>query len=306
MPAKAFRFKCYLCFMIEYIDRQSGEIKYEIPPGSAYLRFLYDSKLGSKAVLPLAKRKWLSRWYGRKMNRARSTRRIADFVREMNIDMSEAEKNLSEFRSFNEFFYRKLKPGSRPIADGLVSPGDGKILAFENVAAAGKFFVKGSSFTLTSFFRDAQLAEKYAAYSMAILRLAPNDYHRYHFPYGGVPSDSKKIKGHLLSVSPIALAKNFTRVFLENKREICVLKTERDDVVICPVGATMVGSIHSTYQPEVAVERGEEMGYFSFGGSTVVVLFSPRQFRFNQDLLKNTGNGYETYLRMGEQIAEEV
>jgi phosphatidylserine decarboxylase len=279
----------------------------ERPPGEEVLRFLYNNPFGEKIVLPIAKQKFISKWYGKIMDSPKSRNRIEPFVKSLNIDMSEAQKSISEFKSFNDFFYRKLKPGTRKIGEGLVSPGDGKILAFKNVSEVNSFFVKGEKFSLKEFLQDDGLAEEYKEASMIILRLAPNDYHRYHFPYEGTPSESKSVEGVYYSVSPISLEKKFTKVFSKNKKEICKLKTEdKGEILIIPVGATMVGSLNATFQPHSLVKKGEEMGYFAFGGSTVVLLFSANSFELDEDLIDNTKSQLETGVKMGERIGREI
>ncbi|WP_377716225.1 archaetidylserine decarboxylase [Pseudofulvibacter geojedonensis] len=290
---------------ITFLDRTTGKTITETPPSEGLLKFLYDNPFGKTAVLPLAKRKLISEIYGRKMNKAASTKKITGFVNQLGIDMSESVKSIEEFTSFNDFFYRKLKPNARPIGSGFVSPGDGKLLAFENVSDVHNFFVKGRKFTLPEFLNDANLAEKHKDSSMLILRLAPNDYHRYHFPYAGTPSEMTKIKGHYYSVSPYALASNFTKVFCENKREYCLLDTpDKGEMVIAPVGATMVGSIIETYHANQPVKKGDEMGYFAFGGSTIVVLVNKNKLTIDADILENTRNKIETFVKMGETIGQ--
>ncbi len=291
---------------IKFIDRSTKEIKSESPPAEGLLKFLYDNPFGKTAVLPIAKRKFISEIYGKKMDKPSSTQKIQEFVDELGIDMSESVKPISDFTSFNDFFYRKLKPSARPIEKGLVSPGDGRLLAFEKVSDLKHFFVKGNQFTLGSFLQNKEMADKYADYALTILRLAPNDYHRFHFPYAGIPSEIKQIKGSYFSVSPYALANNFVRVFCENKREICILETEnKGDIVLVPIGATMVGSILETYIPNQSINKGDEMGYFAFGGSTVVMLTDNNHFTIDSDLLENTKNKMETFVKMGEKIGTE-
>ncbi|MEN0047311.1 MAG: phosphatidylserine decarboxylase [Bacteroidota bacterium] len=288
---------------IKYIHRKTGEIQIEAPPAEGLLNFLYNNSFGKIAILPFAKRKIISEIYGRRMDRPSSVEKIKDFVEELNIDMSESQKSISEFTSFNDFFYRKLKPEVRPIGDGFISPGDGRLLAFENISEVQSFFVKGQEFTLRSFLNNTELAKKYENASLLILRLAPNDYHRFHFPYQGIPSETSRIKGSYYSVSPYALANNFARVFCENKRELCILKTtEKGDILLVPIGATMVGSIIETYEPQQAIEKGDEMGYFAFGGSTIVVLVDRNHLKIDSDILKNTKNRMETFVKMGEKI----
>jgi phosphatidylserine decarboxylase len=288
---------------IKFIDRKSGNIITETPPGEVFLKLLYNNPFGKTALLPIAKRKFLSAWYGAKMNRSSSVKKIKGFIKQLDINIDEAEKSISDFTSFNDFFYRKLKPSARPVEDGFVSPGDGKMLAFENIADIHNFFVKGREFTLKEFLGNEKLAEEHKNSSLIILRLAPNDYHRYHFPYSGTPSKMTKIKGDYFSVSPYALASNFTKVFCENKREYCILSSEeKGDIIVAPVGATMVGTIIETYKPDESILKGDEMGYFAFGGSTIVLLVNKDKLKIDTDIIENTKNRIETFVKMGEKI----
>ena len=290
---------------IQYIDRKTGALCEERPPAEKYIRFLYQSPLGKLPLELLVRRKFLSAWYGRQMDKEKSSKKIADFVAAYHIDMSEALRSVEEFENFNAFFCRKLHPSARPIGEGLVSPADGKLLAFEHIDELRAFFVKGQAFNLKRFLGNEALAERYAKGSLLIIRLAPHDYHRYHFPYAGQAEEAQQILGRYYSVSPYALARNFVKVFCENKRAYSILKTaDRGDILLAPVGATMVGSIHFSYPPNARLEKGQEMGYFAFGGSTVVMLLEPGQFELSADLLENSRRGMETAVRMGEQIGE--
>ncbi len=288
---------------IKYIDRQSGQLITENPPGEGYLKFLYHNPFGKLALHLVVKRKFLSSWYGSIKDKPKSVEAIQEFVDDLNIDMNEAVRPIEEYNSFNEFFYRKLKPEARPIGEGLVSPADAKLIAFEDVDEVNKFFVKGQRFTLKEYFQSEMLANQYENASLFIFRLAPNDYHRYHFPFSGMVSESTKIKGRYFSVSPYALAANFTKVFCENKREYLTLATEeKGEIILSPVGATMVGTIHETFTPNTHVKKGDEMGYFAFGGSTVVMLVDKSKVTIDPDILENTKNKIETAVKMGERI----
>lgn len=290
---------------IKFIDRKSGKTQLETPPGEGFLKLLYNNPFGKIALLPLVKRKFLSEWYGRKMSKPSSVKKIPSFISDLNIDISEAKKKVKDFTSFNDFFYRELKSEARPIENNFVSPGDGKLLAFEDVADVHDFFIKGRKFTLKEFLNNDTLAKQYKNASLFILRLAPNDYHRFHFPYDGIPSETTKIKGDYLSVSPYALANNFTKVFCENKREFCSLSTKnKGNILLIPVGATMVGTIIETYTPNSEVKKGDEMGYFAFGGSTIAILVDKTKIKMDSDILQNTKNKIETFVKMGEKIAE--
>jgi len=292
---------------IKYINRYNGSIEFENPPGEVSLNFLYNSLLGKSIALPLLKRKFISDQFGKYMSSSISKSRIKPFVDSLQIDMSESEKEIEDFKSFNDFFYRKLKSSSRIIGDGLISPGDGRLFAFNSVSEVRNIYIKGERFSLLKFLKSEKLAQEFENSSIIILRLAPNDYHRYHFPFQGVPSISEKLEGRYYSVSPIALRNSFSKVFHDNKKEICRLVTSvGSHMLIVPVGATMVGSINSTYIANNFVEKGEEMGYFAFGGSTIVLLIDRAYFKLDDDLLFNTKNQLETKVRMGESIGHQV
>lgn len=289
---------------ISYIDRKSGELRQENVPGVGIINWMYATGSGKLALHLLFKRKLVSALGGWYMNTRHSAKRILSFVEEHGIDINECKTNpVSDFKTFNDFFYRKLKPSVRPIGEHLVSPADGKILVFPTMKDVKTFFIKGSEFTLNRFLQNDELAIKYAGGSMAIVRLAPPDYHRYHFPASGIASESTKIGGHYFSVSPLAL-RGSLEILCENKREYCTLATkEYGDMLIADVGATMVGSIIQTYSPG-QVKKGDEKGYFAFGGSTLVLLFEKDNIEFDNDLISNTKKGLETTVRVGETIAQ--
>ncbi len=288
---------------ISYIDRKDGRVKTEKVPGEKTIRWLYYHPLGKITLNLLLKRKFVSAWAGNYMNTRRSAKRIQSFARANGIDLSEYEFSANgSYKTFNQFFYRRLKPGVRPVGERVVSPADGKILAFQKIDDLATFFVKGLDFTLRSFLQDTSLAQKYRNGSMAIVRLAPADYHRFHFPVSGKASPSKKIKGHYFSVSPLAL-NNGLRIFCENQRDFCTLVTEKyGTVLLAEVGAAMVGSIIQTYRPG-EVQKGAEKGYFAFGGSSLVLVFEEGKIQFDEDLILNTKKGLETSIKMGENIA---
>ena len=290
---------------INYIERKSGEIKTEIPPGEGFLKFLYYNPLGKLPLNLVVRKKFLTDYYGKKMSEKSSIKKIEPFVKENNINMDESIKSIDEFTSFNDFFIRKLKRGAREIDSNentLVSPADGKVLIFENLNEASKFFLKGDEFTLEEFLLDKEEAKKFEGGTLMIIRLAPVDYHRFHFPADGVITESKLLDGFYYSVSPYAIKNNF-RIYCENKREISILKTkEFGDIVLSEIGATMVGGIEQTYNPNSVVKKGDEKGFFYFGGSSCVLLFEKDKVIFDEDILKNSKKGMETKVYMGERI----
>lgn len=290
---------------IKYIERESGQLKTEKVPGEKWLAWLYYNPIGEATLWALAKRKLVSSVYGYMMDRPSSAKKIAPFIEDFDIDMSIAQQQ--EFNSFNDFFTRKLKDDARPVdtsSNIVISPADGKALAYADISNSD-FIIKGYRFDVFSFLDNPELAQKYDDGALLIIRLAPPDYHRFHFPVSGYVSANKKIDGFYYSVNPIALRKK-AEIFCLNKREYTVISNPLfGDVIMAEVGATMVGSIKQTYEGSFA-DKGEEKGYFEFGGSTIVLLFEKGKIDIDDDLLINTAKGYETTVKMGERIGEAI
>ncbi len=288
---------------IKYIERKSGLLKTEQVAGEAWLRWLYNNPIGEFSTYALVKRKFLSEWYGNTMDKPDSKEKIADFVSTYQIDMSIAQKQ--NFESFNDFFYRKLKENARPIyldSNVVVSPADGKLLAYQNIGNQD-FIVKGYRFNVRGFLQNDSLAAYYEQGSLIIVRLCPTDYHRYHFPVSGELLLETQLDGDYYSVSPIALKKKIELLSL-NKRDYTIIETSQfGHVIMAEVAATMVGSMINTYANS-SVEKGEEKGYFKFGGSTIVLFFEKNSIKIDRDLLENTIKGLETEVEMGEHIAK--
>ena len=286
---------------IEYIERSTEKVKTEKVAGERWLRWLYNNPIGELSLDALVKRKFVSEWYGGRMDSPYSKEKVANFVKEYEIDLSIAEKQ--EFESFNDFFTRKLKPEARKIDTNknvLISPSDGKLFAYANIENQD-FIVKGYKFNIFEYLQNDSLAELYKNGSLVIVRLCPTDYHRYHFPVTGTVINKKEIDGDYYSVSPIALKKRI-EIFCLNKRNYCEIKTQNfDNIIMSEVGATMVGSMVYTFN-NYNIEKGQERGYFKFGGSTVVLFFKNNQITIDKDLLLNTKNKLETEVKMGERI----
>lgn len=292
---------------IRYFHRAKQTVETEQVYGEEWLRWTYETNLGRFALNVLVRRALLSRYYGWRMSMRDSARRVLPFIIDYNLDVDEFAKKPLTFKSFNEFFYRALRPGARPVADGArvaVLPADGRHLAFQDVDGAEGFYAKGQRFDLAAFLGDAELAQRFSGGSLLISRLCPVDYHRFHFPVAGTPAEAKLINGWLYSVSPVALRRNLAYLW-ENKRMVTLVESpEFGRVAVCEIGATMVGSIFQTYAVGKPVAKGEEKGLFRFGGSCVVTIFEPGRIRFDADLVQQTAAGLEVYARMGERLGE--
>jgi phosphatidylserine decarboxylase len=301
---------------IRYYNRYTQRVETENVFGEGWLRFAYDNPAGRFFVWALARRAMFSRLYGTKMNNPVSALRIVPFIAKYGIDVDEFAKSPFDYKTFNEFFFRALKPGVRPIAAGekvAVFPADGRHLAFPDVTTAPGFYVKGATFTLAEMLGEADLPENkrtlahaFERGSMLISRLCPVDYHRFHFAVSGTPEESRAIDGWLYSVSPVALRRNL-RYLVANKRVITVIESPQfGKVAMVEVGATNVGSIRETYVAGRPMTKGDEKGMFAFGGSCVVTIFQRGRITFDADIVAQSAQHLETYAKMGDRLGEGV
>lgn len=296
---------------IEFFNRYIGTLETEVVYGDGFLKWAYGSPLGRLTTEAVVKRALFSQWYGWRMDRRTSAKKIAPFIEEYGLDVGEFLKSPDSFKTFNEFFYRHLKPEARPIdggEDSIVFPADGRHLGFADASQIDRVFVKGQSFDIPKLLGDAELGKKYEKGSLVLSRLCPVDYHRFHFPVAGLNGEPeqnpKLLNGMLYSVNPIALRRNLG-IFWENKRYLTQIKTEHlGSVLFLEIGATCVGGVVHTHVPGQYAEKGAEKGYFQFGGSSVITLFEPGTVELAEDLLEQTACGYELYAKMGDVMGK--
>lgn len=293
---------------IYYFDRLSNKVKEERVYHGFFLRWLYKGSFLRKFTrnfvcrLPI-----ISKAYGMLQKTAFSGKKVAPFISTYNVDASEFLHPIDAFVSFNDFFMRKLKPESRPIVEDeslIAMPADGRYLVYPNLYECDGIWTKGRKFSLFELLgKDEALAKKYEWGSAVIVRLAPMDYHHFHFPCDATPSQPKLINGPLFSVNPIALRQNIDYL-TQNKRVLTMLETKNfGQIAYIEVGATFIGSIHQTFTPGKFYKKGEEKGCFSFGGSCVILLFEPDRVIFAQDLIEQSKEGRETRGLMGQLLA---
>ena len=285
-------------------DRVTRHLDEEKIYGGFFLKILYKNRFFAWLLPLLSRSPAMSHFYGWLQSRSFTKRKIEPFIKKFSIDRSEFAQEVTQFSSFNDFFIRKLKADARPIERGegsAIMPADGRYLAYPNIEKIPHIWAKNQSLSLNQLFNGNQKwVDQYAYGSLLIARLAPVDYHRFHFPSDCLPTEPLLLNGPLYSVNPIALTKNINYL-TENKRVITFLDSEDfGKIAYIEVGATHVGSIHQTYSPNTPYEKGDEKGYFSFGGSTLLLLFEPNRIIFAQDLLDHTAQGHETRALMGQ------
>lgn len=293
---------------ITFYNRYTQQLEQEKVLGEKSLRWVYGTSLGKVALHTLIKRAFFSKLLGAMKNSRSSAKSLPQFVREYNINLDEAEKPLEEYTCFNDFFYRKLKPGARPICadDCIALPADGRHSGWQDASQMQSVFVKGQQFDLPALLGSNELAEKYQHGTVVLSRLCPVDYHRFHFVADGTPDAAIRIPGPLASVSPYCLRHKLSWLWT-NKRELTLLRTPHlGDIVHLAVGATGVGAIFQTYTPDSPVKKGDEQGYFAFGGSTIMTFFEPGRVQLADDILRNTEQCTETFAHVGDTLGRIV
>lgn len=287
-------------------DRRRGACFRETVLGDRWLRLAYSAPLRPLTGPVLFRRAFWSRVLGWYADRPLSRRRIAPAIAQLGIDMGEFRDPASSFRTFNEFFCRHLRPGARPFdpaPEALCSPADCRLAVVPRLSGAECVLVKGRPFTILELLGRGREAEAagFAGGSLAVCRLCPADYHRFHYPAAGRETGHWTVPGALHSVNPLSLALGI-RVFAENRRVVSLLELERfGRCAFVEVGAFGVARIVQTH-PRGPFSKMAEKGYFAFGGSSIVMAFGPGTVAFDPDLVEHSAAGVEVLVRCGETI----
>ena len=256
------------------------------------------------AVLPqyLLPKKWITTLAGT-LASARlggaTTAFIRWFVGKYQVNMGEAaQPDIARYPTFNDFFTRELRAGARPLAHAdLVCPVDGAISQCGAIAQDQIFQAKGHTYSTTALLGgDAELAAQFANGQFATIYLSPRDYHRIHMPLRAKLKKMVYVPGDLFSVNPLT-ARGVPGLFARNERVVCVFDSRIGPIAMVLVGATIVGSMSTTWHGQVnpprsrkvrswdyqtqpiVLEQGDEMGRFLLG-STVVLLLPPGKSSF--------------------------
>ncbi|SHM14628.1 phosphatidylserine decarboxylase [Ruminococcus flavefaciens] len=281
------------------IKTRKGDIIVTNENQNKLLKKLYGNTLG-RVLLKTLTAPCISRTAGKFMDSRASKLLIKPFIKRSGIDTS--QYIMCDFRSYNDFFTRRVKQGKRPIdfeADHLISPCDSKLTAHK-ISKNSIFRIKGSRYRVSDLLCNDFLAKRFCGGYCLIFRLEVDDYHRYCYIDNGTKTHNTFIAGELHTVNPIALERY--NIYKRNSREYTVLHTENfGDVVQIEVGAMMVGRIVNNHG-EASFRRGEEKGRFEFGGSTIVMLFGKDSISIDEDILRNSAEGIETMVKMGEKI----
>ena len=281
--------------MVDRKTKQEKELVYD-----KSLLFLYHNFLG-RVLLKILYLPFISKIVGKYMNSKLSIKRIDKTIKKYNIDMNLFEKK--EYISFNDFFTRKKKNiDIDNNKNHFISPADSKLLVIK-LNKDASFDIKNSIYNLRNII-DKDLTEEYRDGYALIFRLEVNDYHHYHFIDDGYLDEYKFIKGILHTVQPIAYEKY--PVFHRNSREYTILHTENfGDIIEVDVGALLVGRITNNKNIK-KYKKGDEKGYFEFGGSTIILFVKENMIEIDNDILINSTLGKETIVSCGERIGIKI
>lgn len=299
-------------FEITIHNRSTNSKETEKVYGHKAVEFSYNSFIG-KYLAPIVASKTLSKLYGSLQSTSFSKKKVAPFIKAFSIPIHEYEKgSLTEspieesYLTFNEFFIRKFKKGKRLFVSDqskMAAFAEARYFAYEEITDLLSIPVKGSMLKAKDLIGDDSYSAFFDGGPLFIARLCPVDYHRYHYPDNGTTLKSHKIPGDLHSVNPIAL-KFRKDIFIKNERRVSILETENfGKLAYIEVGATCVGKIVQTSNEETPFKRGDEKGYFLFGGSTVIVCGEKGKWTPCLDIIYNTKQGVETYIQLGDEVA---
>ena len=240
---------------------------------------------------------------------------ISAFAKRFRVNLSEASREIENYETLADFFLRDLKDDARPIGEGIVSPVDGRLTEWGEIANDTLLQVKGRDYSLSHFLNDVDTAKRLDGGTFLTLYLAPTDYHHVHAPCDIQVTSVKHIPGALFPVNSFS-ATRISELFCKNERVIVYFTCGGRAAALVFVGATNVGSIRlafdglrtnlslrpprsahvtlKSFSTAVAFRKGERIGSFALG-STVVLLFE--KGAFSSDINLRSGP-----VRLGETL----
>ena len=285
---------------MRYISRDRNSEENIITESSKTLNFLYNTFIG-RLILKLLITKFVSNLAALFMNSRFSKFMIKRFINKNDINMFEYDDR--KYTSYNDFFTRKVIAYKRPInasKDVLISPCDSKLMAYK-ITEDLTLQIKNGYYSIDSLV-EKNILEEYKGGDALVFRLSTDNYHRYCYIDSGSKGKNYKIKGVLHTVQPICL--NHYNFYNLNSREWTLLNTNNFGKVIqCEIGALCIGRIKNAHETHM-FKKGEEKGYFEFGGSTIVLLFKKNTIKLDEDIYNNSQQNIETNVKYGERIGK--
>lgn len=292
---------------VKYFSRVTGQVEIEKVYGAEAVHWLYESPV-AKILSPLICRAPLSKVYGQLQNTSWSKSKVAPFIKEFSIPMEDFLPESGTYNSFNDFFVRQFREGKRHFTQNkneMAAFAEARYFGYESMTPDQKIPVKGNYLSAESLLHDGKWSNTFKNGPLLLARLCPVDYHRFHYPDSGKVIEDYRVHGLFHSVNPLAL-KAKPEIFIQNERHVTIMETENfGKLAYVEVGAICVGKIIQSKKlfSGMSFNRGDEKGYFLFGGSTVIVLGEKGKWTPSRDIIENTLNGLETYLHLGTPVA---
>ena len=297
---------------IKFFNRVTGKEDLEMVYGDKFIEWLYESTSG-KTLSTLICKAPLSKFYGALQDFPLSQQKVAPFIKKFNIKMEDylpedGRSEKSPYSTFNQFFIRRFRPGRRPIVQApneMAAFSEARYFGYESVSDEETVPVKGFNLKPKALLANTKWEKTFEDGPLLLARLCPVDYHRYHYPDDGTIVDDYRVTGLYHSVNPLAL-KSKQDILITNERHVTIIDTVNfGKLAYIEVGAICVGKIIQSKPLDKgrAFARGEEKGYFLFGGSTVIVIGEKGKWKPSADILENTKKGMETYLHLGMTVA---
>jgi phosphatidylserine decarboxylase len=280
--------------------------------GAKAVEWLYKSQFG-RTVSDIAARSPISQFYGDMQSSSWSKRKVAPFIKDFSINMDEfvpqdGHTVTDPYASFNDFFIRRFRKDARKIEsnpDVMPAFCEARYFGHKEIDNDVRVPVKGHFLTSSELLQNTEWEDTFKGGPLMIARLCPVDYHRFHFPDDGEILSAYPVPGRFHSVNPIAL-KEKPDIFMTNERFVTILDTKNfGKLAYIEVGATCVGKIVQSRPMYGNFKRGEEKGYFLFGGSTVVLLGEKGKWSPSELMLNNTRSGMEVYQQLGSALANK-
>jgi phosphatidylserine decarboxylase len=274
-PSHLFKYEDHretMKYTFQVLNRRTNQLIYErIPSHHKYaMRLLFSGPVQRELLHTNTIKKFFAREtirLGEAFDEPKSRKYISTFVKMYQINLNELlQPDISQYLTFNQFFYRKLNTNARPIdhydnPDIIVSMADCRLILFDDISEATRIWIKGHQFSLQSLFEDEQLAQEFDGGSIVVFRLAPDDYHRFHSPITGqIGPHMKQITGTYYTVNPIAIKERLD-VLTKNQRTVITIESDGfERVALVAIGALLVGSVNFTVQPNQLIHKGDELG----------------------------------------------
>lgn len=302
-------------------NKEVSTLIYEIVPGfdKYLLNIFYGNYIGEE-LSSTRIYKIICKYLSRLAGKYNSTHRdINKFIVQYNIDVSIFDKfdkysyheAIQKYNNLNHFFSRKLsnqelrKRLTNISQSTIISPTDCRLICFNNIKSSKKLWIKGNQFTVSKLIQetDTHSIEKYG--SIFVSRLVPQDYHRFHMPITGKVCTIKETGNEYDTVRLVAVQSKIINVYTDNKRIIIKFYIKRRGYMwYVIIGAFLVGSIvlNDNIKEKNIVQIGDEIGYFQYGGSTVVVV-TDFPIIYDKKIKKYSDKQIETLVKFGDKIA---